>query len=313
MSNREGYRLFCQEIPDLPVFLQPWYLEAAQNGERWDAVLIRDGNRTVAALPYFLKDRYRFRIITQPTFVKHLGPVLAPDHRSLNEQHRLYKALIRELPPVHSFKQHFHPGVTNWLPFYWSGYRQTLRYTYRLDVKDPEKVWTNIVGNKRREINKAERVLRLRHDLPLDTWYRVHQLSFDRQQIPVPFSLAQLHRLDAVLSEHHSRQLFFAVDDQERIHSVAYLIWDRQRAYFLLAGDDPALRRSFSGFWLIWQCIQYTQRTLGLTEFDFAGSMLPEVEPVRRRFGAHQVPYHFVWKNHSRLYRLLEWLKNRHR
>jgi hypothetical protein len=39
--------------------------------------------------------------------------------------------------------------------------------------------------------------------------------------------------------------------------------------------------------------------------------MLPEIEPVRRRFGAHQVPYFFIWKNHSRLYALLDFLRNR--
>jgi hypothetical protein len=99
------------------------------------------------------------------------------------------------------------------------------------------------------------------------------------------------------------------VDQQEQIHSVAYLIWDRQRAYFHLAGDDPALRKSYAGFWLIWKCIEYTKLELGLSEFDFEGSMLPEVEPVRRRFGAYQVPYFFVWKYNSRWYGWLDKLK----
>ncbi|PHN03493.1 GNAT family N-acetyltransferase [Flavilitoribacter nigricans] len=311
MSNRDAYRSFCREIPDLPVFMEPWYLDAARNGESWDAALVRDGDCTVAALPYFTKKQYIFNVITQPVFVKHLGPILHPDRRDLSDQHKYYRQLIEQLPTVDCFKQHFHPGVSNWLPFYWQGYRQTLRYTYRLDISDLDQVWSGITGNKRREIAKAEKLLQLRHDLPLEALYRVNKMSFDRQQIAIPYSLDQLSRLDRALDEHQSRQLFFAVDDSGNIHSVAFLIWDRQRAYFHLAGDDPALRKSYGGFWLIWQCIRYAHLSLGLREFDFAGSMLPEVEPIRRRFGAHQVPYSFVWKYHSGLYAGLDWMKER--
>lgn len=305
MSNREAYRQFCREIPDLPIFLEPWYLEAAQDGESWDAALVRQQDRVVAALPYFLKKQYIFQVITQPTFVKFLGPVLAPDQRELSRQHRCFKNLIGQLPRVDSFKQHFHPDITNWLPFYWAGFRQSQRYTYRLNVEDLDQVWKNIAGNKRREITKADRLLHLEHDLPLKDFYRVNKMSFERQKLAIPYSLNQLSRLDAALSANDAGKMFFAVDDQGQIHSVAYLIWDRQRAYFHLAGDDPQLRKSFGGFWLIWECIKYTQQSLGLKVFDFAGSMLPEVEPIRRRFGAEQVPYSYVWKYNSRLYEVL--------
>lgn len=305
MSNREAYRQFCREIPDLPIFMEPWFLEAAQNGENWDAALVRHQDRIVAALPYYLKKQYIFKAITQPTFVKYMGPVLAPDQRDLSRQHRYYKELIGQLPQVDSFKQHFHPGVTNCLPFHWAGFHQTLRYTYRLNTEDLDLAWKHIAGNKRREIAKADRLLHLKHDLPLQDFYRVNKMSFERQNLPIPYSMKQLGRLDEALSAHNARQMFFAVDEQGQIHSVAYLIWDCQRSYFHLAGDDPQLRKSFGGFWLIWQCIIYTHRTLGLKELDFAGSMLPEVEPIRRRFGAEQIPYSFVWKYNSRLYAFL--------
>ena len=310
MTNREDYRAFCREIPDLPVFLQPWYLEAAQEKEQWDAVLVRENGQVVAALPYFLKRQLVFRSVVLPVFVKYLGPVLHPERRTLAHQHRYYAQLIDGLPAVAAFKQNFHPGVTNWLPFYWAGFRQSLRYTYRLPLPDLEQVFAGVAANKRREIKKAGDQLRLRHDLPLETFYRVNKMSFDRQGLSIPYSYEHLTRHHRALTEHRSGRPFFAVDDRERVHSVAYLIWDRQRAYFHLAGDDPELRKSFAGFWLTWQCIEYTCRTLQLKEFDFEGSMLPNIEAVRRRFGAHQTPYSFVWKYHSRLYQVLDYLKN---
>lgn len=309
MSNRDAYHSFCREIPDLPLFLEPWYLDAVQDRESWDAALVQEKDQIVAALPYFTKRQKGFRTIVQPVFAKFLGPVLRADRNTLIDQHRLYGKLIGQLPTVDCFKQNFHPAVTNWLPFYWAGYRQTTRYTYRLAVEDMDQVQAGISRNQRRGIKRAGRQLHLLHDLPPEAFYQVNKMSFDRQKLAVPYSLDQFLRHDRALSDHGARQLFFAVDDQQRVHSVAYLIWDRQRAYFHLAGNDPALQKSGGGFWLIWKCIEYTHRELGLREFDFEGSMIPRIESVRRQFGARQVPYFFVWKYHSSLYRLLEYLK----
>jgi hypothetical protein len=306
MSNRAIYQQFCAQIPDLPIFLQPWYLDTAEENETWHAAIWYDKQKVVAALPYFYKRKWIFRSIVLPPFVKYLGPVLHPDHRSLNEQHRYYAGLLGLLPPFDSFKLDLHPDVTNWLPFRWAGFRQTTRYTYRLDISDLEKTLAGIRANNRREIKKAEQYLRLRHDLPLAEFYRINKMSFDRQQMPVPYTYEYLARHDAALTAHQSRELFFALDEQERIHAVAYLIWDRQRAYFHMAGDDPDLRNGHGGIWLIWKCIEYSRNVLNLTEFDFEGSMIPSIEAVRRRFGARQTPYFRIWKYNSRLYKLLD-------
>ena len=160
-----------------------------------------------------------------------------------------------------------------------------------------------------RRIRLARQQVRLVHDLPLEEFYRVNTLSFQRQGLPAPYSLAQFRRLDAVLEAAGRRQLFFAVDEQDRVHSVAYLIWDATTAYFLLAGDDPALRASGAGVMLAWEAIAYASEVLQLDCFDFEGSMLAGVERIRVRFGAVQTPYFFIWKHNSRLFELLEKLK----
>ena len=84
------------------------------------------------------------------------------------------------------------------------------------------------------------------------------------------------------------RQMFFAVDEDDRIHSVVYLIWDNRAAYYLIAGDDPNLRSSGASIFLVWEAIKYTKGKLGLNCFDFMGSMFPAIEKVRRNFGAEK-------------------------
>ena len=311
MSAQARYRAFCAAAPDVPVFAQAWYLDACCEGGAWDAVLVQDDGRDVAALPYFFKQKGPFRYATMPMFVKMLGPYLLPEFRgALRREHELLQALIVQLPAFAAFKQNFYPSVTNWLPFYWQGYRQTTYYTYRLyALQDLARVEAGLGTGIRRDIRLARQRLRVVHDLPLSTFYAVNQLSFTRQGLTAPYSEARLRRLDAALAARDARQLFFAVDAEGHVHSVAYLIWDATTAYYLLAGDDPARRASGAGMLLAWEAIRYASAVLGLRCFDFEGSMLPGVERVRVRFGAVQTPYFFVWKYNSRAFELLEKLK----
>ncbi|WP_216689799.1 GNAT family N-acetyltransferase [Hymenobacter siberiensis] len=311
MSAKARYHDFCRTAPDVPVFGQPWYLDACAEGGTWDVVLAEDKGRVVAALPYFCKQKGPFRYVTMPPFVKWLGPYVLPEFRGrLPQEHELLKALLAQLPEFAAFKQNFYPTATNWLPFYWEQYRQTTFYTYRLhQLRNLKGVEAGLGTGIRRDIRLARQQVRVVHNLPLEEFYRVNLLSFTRQGLPAPYSAAQFRRLDAALAAADSRQLFFAVDAQGRVHSVAYLIWDATTAYFLLAGDDPALRASGAGVLLAWECIRYASEVLNLNCFDFEGSMLPGVERIRVRFGAVQTPYFFVWKYNSRLFELLEKLK----
>ena len=312
MPAKARYHDFCRTAPDVPVFAQPWYLDACAESGTWDVVLAEEKGRIVATLPFFYKQKGPFRYATMPPFVKWLGPYLLPEFRGrLPKEHELMQALIAQLPAFAAFKQNFYPTTTNWLPFYWQHFRQTTYYTYRLHhLRDLARVEAGLSTGIRRDIRLARQQVRVVHDQLLDEFYRVNTLSFARQGLPAPYSAAQFRRLDAALAAAGSRQLFFAIDEQQRVHSVAYLIWDATTAYFLLAGDDPALRASSAGVLLAWEAIRYASEVLGLDCFDFEGSMLPGVERIRVRFGAVQTPYFYVWKHNSRFFELLEKLKS---
>ncbi|WP_400191946.1 GNAT family N-acetyltransferase [Hymenobacter sp. B81] len=311
MPDKASYRTWCPSQPDLPVYVQPWYLDACCEGGEWDVALVREADRIVASLPYFWKQKGPFRYVTMPPFAKTMGPYLVPEYRGvLKKEHALLPELLAQLPKLAAFKQNFHPALTNWLPLYWQGYQQTTYYTYRIEgLQHLERVQADFNRNIRRNLQKARQQVTVRHDLSAEQFYQLNRMSFERQGLSVPYSWEQFRRHDAALAEHQARQFFFAVDDQGRIHSAAYLIWDQQAAYYHLSGDDPALRESGAGLLLIWEAIRYASEQLGLSCFDFEGSMLPAVERIRVQFGAKQTPYFYVWKYHSRWFKLLEQLK----
>lgn len=309
MSNKEIYRKLCKQQPEIPVFVKDWYLDAVCENGVWDVAIVRKGEQIQAFLPYFLKKKGPFSYITMPLFVKWMGPYFLNKPKTLQEEHQLVETLIKQLPTIDGIKQNFHYQITNWLPFYWRDYQQNTYYTYQLYLDNLDEVYERCNRNIRRNIKKAENNLRIVHDLSIETFYQYNKMSFDRQGLKMPYSFAQFYKHDKALAKHNARQVFFAVDEQDKIHSVAYLIWDGRSSYYHLSGDDPNLRQSGAGIFLIWKAIQYTKEVLSLNLFDFEGSMIKSVEQIRRQFGAQQRPYFYVWKYHSKWYKLLDSIK----
>lgn len=306
MSQKEAYRQFCMEAEDLPIFFQDWYLDGVCEDSYWDILLEIEDHQIVAAMPFFLKQKGPFKMLTMPLFVKHMGPYLIPEKRKLKYEQRFYKKFLEQLPSFDSFLQDFHPTVKNWLPFFWKNFKQSTRYTYVLeDLSDLEKVFQNFNRNIRRNIKKAEKVLQIRSDLPLETFYKINRMSFERQGIPIYFSFEQLQKHDASLHENQARKIFYAVDEKEQIHAVSYLIWDKKRSYYHLAGEHPDFRGSGASILLTWEAIKFTKEELGLNIFDFEGSMLEPIEAIRAQFGGKQVPYFRIWKYKSKVLELL--------
>ena len=309
-SNRAAYNAFCEKA-QVPIFAQGWFLETGCIGGEWDVVFDEKKGEIIAALPYFIKKKYGFSYITMPHFVRYMGPLLLPEYQNLKDQHRIYKNLIDQLPKVDSFNQNFEPQVTNWLPFYWEGYGQSTRYTYRLDISEPEQVFKQFALDIRRNIKKAGDQVEITEQGSIEEFYAVHKLTFDRQDKGLPYSLETFKNHIAALQDRGLAKMFFARDDQQRIHAVSCLMQDGDMAYYHLSGGDPALRKSGAGILLVWHIIQYARQVWGVKTFDFEGSMIKNVEQVWHRTSAFQVPYFNVRKHNSRLFSLLGHLRGR--
>lgn len=284
------------------IFQQPWWLDALAAG-RWEEVTIERDGRVVARLPYVVRGRGRWRILTAPRLTQTLGPwvhrsTAKPAH-ALADEIALLTSLEACLPPADAFTQHFSPTMMNALPFYWAGYRLEVRYTYRLEgLHSEDALWAGLRGNIRREIRKARKRVQLREDLGLDQFHAVWVKTFARQGREAPVSLSTLERLDSACRAHGARAMLFAVDDADRVHAVAYVVWDKRAAYYLLGGGDPVLRTSGASSLLMWESIMRARASTDV--FDFEGSMVKPVEHFFRAFGGRQVPYLLVSRSTRR-------------
>lgn len=314
MKNIEIYRQLCECEPSIPLFSQAWWLDATAGPGNWDVVLAKKGDVVLATLPYAIFKGRGFTLLSQPVLTQTLGPWLrdlgGKSAKKLAQEKDLMGALIDQLPPFDRYAQNWSWKVSNWLPFYWRGYSQTVRYTYALpDLSNIETIWNNVQANIRTDIRKAESrlQLRVRDDLPLEDFIRLNKLTFVRQNIALPYSEAYIYNLDQVCRERQVRKIFIAEDSQGRQHAGVYIVWDKSSAYYLMGGGDPELRSSGATSLCMWEAIKFaatvTQR------FDFEGSMIEPVERFFRAFGANQTPYFAVQKTPSRFLRTINFLR----
>jgi Acetyltransferase (GNAT) domain len=261
---------------------------------QWAEVTCEQDGATVARLPYVVRGRPRLRMLTQSSLTQTLGPWVerssAKPARALAHEHELLAELESKLPPAIAFAQQFSPSMLNALPFHWAGYRIEARYTYRLHgLGASDELWDGLRDNIRREIRKARKRVEVVEGLGVDRFHDVLSKTYERQSIATPHSLAELGRLAEACEARGAGTMLFARDDAGQIHATVWVVWDRNGAYYLLAGAQPDLRTSGASSLLAWEAIERAGSHADV--FDFHGSMLQPVERFFRSFGAQQTAY----------------------
>jgi hypothetical protein len=295
MTRRESNSDSCPWVNS--VFEQPWWLEAVAPGQ-WGAVVVRQGDGVAARLPFVLRRRYGLTTMSQPPLTQTLGPWLAPAEAAryaqrLDRDKKLLGQLIEQLPRVDHFRMSFSPALTNWLPFYWAGFRASVQYTYRIeDLTDLDHVRGEFQEHVGRGIRRAESAVRVDPDYPLDGLLALDTQSQARlgRRPRVPHALVR--RVDAACASRGARRIFGAIDRQGRTHAALFVAWDRNVCYALINARDAELQAFGANTLLYWEAIQHAAKVSRV--FDFEGSMLPPVEHFFRGFGARLTPYFTV-------------------
>jgi len=304
MNDKEKYTAYCATNP-VPIFSQPWWLDAVCEPRLWNVALVERDGRIIASLPYEERKRMGLHLMRMPQLTQVLGPRLEyPANQKTATRLAFEKAvlveLVGKLPDCDLFSQRFHHSITNVLPLHWKGFVNDVRYTYLIpDLSDVEIVWNGFQDKTRADIRKAQRIVRVSSDPDIERFLSINEMSFRRQGLPLPYSPELVRRLDRICEEKSSRKMWFAHDDAGRVHAAVYLVWDQDSAYYLMGGGDPELRNSGATSLLIWEAIQFASSVTRV--FDFEGSMLEPIERFVRSFGAEQVRYFHLLKMSKRM------------
>lgn len=295
----DKWNKFVDESPQGAIFNKTWYLEAVQAKFKI-YVCIDKGNNILGGmvLPESNPGYFSMPMITQT-----LG-ILLKDFSELKYVNKISKekdiieSLVNSIPRFKYYSINFNYNFTNWLPFMWTGYNQYCRYTYVIEnLEDLDFVYDNIKSNIRNKINKClNSKMKIVSDLHIEDFYSINKKTFERQGIDIPYSVDFLKNFHKIISKNQAGKMFFALNDDE-IHAVNYIVYDKKSAFNLLAGGDPKFRNSGAQCLNLWEAIKFSSKVT--QKFDFEGSCIRNIEEFFRGFGGNQKMYFNIWKRQS--------------
>lgn len=289
---------FIDASPQRTIFCYPWWLKAVA-GERYQYVTLTNDSEIQALLPITTRSKMGFSLCAMPPFTQTLGVLLPPIEgkkaNRLGREHKIMEALSRILPCYNYYNFRMHPSITNWLPFYWNGFRQTTRYTYMLsDISDLSRIWDEMRSNIRTDIKKAEKQVSVSESQNIELLIDLYEKTYRRQDKEPTHPPGVVRAIYEACSARDQCKLFVAQDGAGRTHNALLLVWDDRVAHYLIGGSDPALRNSGAGSLVMWEAIQFASTVV--RQFNFEGSMVRSIERFFRACGGEQTPFFELYK-----------------
>lgn len=288
MSAIEEYRAWAATCTHLPLFFQPWWLDAAC-GDAWAVALAKNAEgKIIGVLPYVWQKRWGLKGIDMPALTPYLGPWydfpegLKKANRYALE-HEVQAQLLAQIPKAWFFRQRWHPDLHNALGFRWQGFQLDIKYTYCIDLQQRE-LNDNFTPALRNNIRNAHKLYRIEKITSVEGFYALNQLSFAAQKMKMPYTAQQFERLFEATQLHQSGTLYWAIRAENGVkEAVIWVLWDRHWAYLLASGRSSDAHNGAVAM-LIEKAIQDATAN-GLQVFDFEGSSLKGVEGFFRQFG----------------------------
>ncbi|MDR2927141.1 MAG: GNAT family N-acetyltransferase [Cytophagaceae bacterium] len=305
MTDKEKYTHFCETHPLVPVYMRNWWLDCNCGANRWNVLLYENGNGGIEAfMTYFIPYA---RVIAMPYYSQSMGIWFNPEYNDLDivnntkRKHTVCNWFIERLPSFEAYRQNFHYTFTDWLPFYWKGFKQTTRYTYVIpDISDTDALWKGLHSSVRKNINRARNHYKLtvRKDISYDDFFSVYNKTYQRQNIKTPGANG-LKKIIEACEQRNQGSMWGAYDGENRLHAVLFVAWQDSCAYGIASGRDPDIPNSEAQTLLHWECIRFYS---GISKsFDFQGSMMINVEYFFRKFGGILYPYFQITKGKRRV------------
>lgn len=301
MSNKEEYQKFLNETY-VPIYSQPWWLDAICGEDHWDVWLYKKGGNTLAAMPYYHEMRGDYRYITKAPLTQNNGIIFNHDAKSKPQkrasmEEKIIDAASEWLDSQHIdvYEQQYLHTFTNWQPFFWNNFKCVLRYTYIIeDTSDLERVKSNFSAKLRNDIKKGIKNSASVEVLDKDTFYEEHEKIFQKQNLPCPFSRELWNRLFEACYEHNSGTTMCIKNQDHLISSLAYFVWDEKYVYLLMGGSIPDYSYENTFSYLVLKGIEMaSEKRIG---FDFEGSMIKRIAKAFRDYGAVPCPYYRIRK-----------------
>ena len=203
------------------------------------------------------------------------------------------------------------PGFSDIRSFNWRNYSSDVLYTYRVDLHDPDYLFSKFLPSLRRQIKKGEKLkYEIREPVTLADMSVVYDLietSYKRQAHTIRFNREQFYAfMDTPALKDHLR--VYSIWWEDKPVAVIVLLVDGDTAYYWLAGGDHQYFNKGLNQVLLWKVIGKLHNA-GCTTFDFMGANTPSISKYKSGYNFDRVAYYRVSKETGRGARQLMTIK----
>lgn len=311
MTTKERYAQFCQETPDLPIFMQDWWMDAVCAGKQWEVLFCRktqDGcqvsdngdtdGEIIAVMPYLLRKRAWMKYIVMPQQTQ-IGGIWISSTTLLDSEvdvTTICEAFTQYLNAMglSYYYQHYPINSPAIEPMRVRGFNTKERVTYRIeDLSDLDKVIAAFSKNKKRQLQKA---LSLHADrtLHVEDFYRFHVSCLQQKGKQISYVREFLLVLERKTKRLGQSQILAIRNADNELLAAAFLVWDKHSMYYLIPCYSEVYKDSGASALLVLEAIKLA-REKGVA-FDFEGSMIKGVAQHYKQFGSTRTLYYGVEK-----------------
>ena len=310
MNHKARYKLLS-ETQSLPIFMQPWWLDAVC-GNAWNVALSFDkGGNIRGALAYQTRRYWIFSAILNPHLTPYTGVWLSIDadaktHTRHGLEHEISKSLIEQIPNFPLVQICTSIDFSDALAFHWQGFRQQVKYSYLLDYPiDINAFFKYVRADIRGAYRFGEQYYTVKCIEDVAVFYEFNQLAFSRKGQKIPYTLALVQRIDAACKAQNARTIYVAYLGDVPL-AMLYAVHDSQTTTNLMNAFDPSIKDNKGKSFLLCHAIKVAAERGH--RFDFEGSMLPGVEFFVRGFGGVAKPYYVFSKAKNRFWRVVNYV-----
>lgn len=305
-SNKDKYIFFCKNNNAVPLYLQPWWMDAVcKVGDEWEVFLYEEMNVIKGVFVCYFVNIMGLRMVIQPQLTQYNGIWLNYDE-IVTKNDKVYfekKAITHLLSQLNEygfdyFNQNFPLNFNNWLPFYWQRFEQTTRYTYQLDGIDyPEACYEKFSYAKKKQIRKAQKELNLNTEMNGEDFY-THLSNYQSSKgQKVLYSKNFFLNLYETCKSNNQGEIIAVSDINGEVHAALFVVWDKSIAYNLISTIHPKYKDSGASTLVVYEAIKHLAGKVKV--FDFEGSMDQGIENSFSQFGTQQASYFSIKKYNS--------------
>ena len=298
MSNKERYSEWVATLDYIPVFMQPWWMDAVCAGKEWDVLLAEDDEGKIAgAMPYLLRKRawYKFIVMPQQTQIGGIWvtPEVTGDRWKTAEVCRKIKEQLDAMDLAYYYQQYM-PGSLCVDAMRGLGCKTRERTTYRVnDLSNLDTLIASFSKNKRRQLQKALS-LHAEHTMEVENFYRFHAKCLASRKRKCSYSREFLLVLERKARRHGQCHILSICNADGQPYAAAFLVWDKSYMYYLIPAYDPAFGDSGAGALLVLEAMKLAREKH--VRFDFEGSMDRGTAKHYKQFASIPTTYYSVEK-----------------